>query len=219
MTRDLFKDFGAQTISGISLTPLSGGDGLFDHILLGRSVADLDRATAAALLKDTPKSQTAARMRQQWLDLGNPDHVVAGTAVWEMVAGRGDSLPYLAKSITIPEKKVAVVDEGKVQSLIEGLHNERQAVRAAAADELLRLGDGTLPHLRKAAAGATGEAKARLAAMLNLRDAKASPDEIRLRKCLTILSAIGTPEALELRAKIEKALPRVGPTLTRHRPK
>src|SRR5262249_14302128 len=53
VTRDLFADFGEVTLGGIAFTPLTGGDGLFDHVLLGRTVEDLDRATAAVML-NTP---------------------------------------------------------------------------------------------------------------------------------------------------------------------
>ena len=48
------KDFGAFTLGGIAFTPLRGGDGLYDHILLGRTVADLDRATTAAMTRMIP---------------------------------------------------------------------------------------------------------------------------------------------------------------------
>src|SRR5262249_30636502 len=49
VTRDLFKDFGAVTLHGIALTPMEGGvAGYFDHIYLGRSIEDLDRASDEA---------------------------------------------------------------------------------------------------------------------------------------------------------------------------
>ncbi len=47
VTRDLFEDFGPMTVTGISFAPMAGlGQGLYDHIYLGRTIADLDRITA-----------------------------------------------------------------------------------------------------------------------------------------------------------------------------
>jgi hypothetical protein len=43
VTRDLFKDFGPIRINGIALSPRDGEAGLFDHILLGRTIEDLDK--------------------------------------------------------------------------------------------------------------------------------------------------------------------------------
>src|SRR5687768_12263905 len=67
VTRDLYADFGAVTLGGIAFTPYTGADGLFDHVLLGRTVEDLDRATAAALLKAPPRDPlTAAQLKELW---------------------------------------------------------------------------------------------------------------------------------------------------------
>jgi hypothetical protein len=49
VTRDLFKDFGAMTLTGVGFTALEGGgEAYFDHIYLGRTIEDLDRVTAGA---------------------------------------------------------------------------------------------------------------------------------------------------------------------------
>jgi hypothetical protein len=207
VTRDLYADFGAFDLVGLGLSPLSDGDGLFDHILVGRTVADLNRATAAALKKDKPKPLAAGRLRQLWLDLGSPDPIVADSAVWALVAGREDAMPYLVKTVTMPDKKPTPVDAAKVTPLLEQLGHDRQAIREAATKDLLKLGDGVLPHLRTALAAADGEARARIQAVLDRRDTQAPPDEHRLRRCRTILRAVDTAEARELLDKIEKALP------------
>ncbi len=47
VTRDLFADFGAFTLTGLALTPMDGEFALFDHIYLGRSVRDFELATPA----------------------------------------------------------------------------------------------------------------------------------------------------------------------------
>jgi len=42
VTRDLFADFGEFTLTGLALSPVDGDYALFDHLYLGRDVADLD---------------------------------------------------------------------------------------------------------------------------------------------------------------------------------
>jgi hypothetical protein len=209
VTRDLFKDFGAVTLGGIAFSPLEGGDGLFDHVLLGRTVEDLDRVTAAVLLKTPPKrALTGERLKQLWADLGSPDEIAADSAIWALVAGRKEGVPFLLKSAAVPDRgPPKPVDEATARPLIDGLAHYRHVTRAAAAEELIRLGNGVLPHLRKAADSAEGERKARLTAMLDGWAARTGFDDLRLRRAATMLRVIGTPEAKERAAMIEKALP------------
>ncbi|HVV99263.1 MAG TPA: NPCBM/NEW2 domain-containing protein [Planctomycetaceae bacterium] len=44
VTRDLFADYGEFTITGMALAPQDGEYGLFDHVVFGRTLLDLDRA-------------------------------------------------------------------------------------------------------------------------------------------------------------------------------
>lgn len=45
VTRDLYKDFGGPfTLTGIALAALDGNHALFDHMILGRTIEDLDKA-------------------------------------------------------------------------------------------------------------------------------------------------------------------------------
>jgi hypothetical protein len=207
-TCDLFKDFGAFTLGGIAFTPLQGGDGLYDHVVLGRTIADLDRATTATMLK-TPRKLTPLRLEQLWTSVGSSDEAVASAAVWTMVAGRTDAIPFLLKTVKVPERKgpPAAVDAETVRPLIDGLKHYRYLTREAAAEELFRLGDGVLPHLRKAVASADGEAKARLNALLDRWATRTGLDELRLRRCATVLKIVDAPAGRELLGKIEKVLP------------
>jgi hypothetical protein len=61
VTRDLFADFGAFTLSGLALTPMDGEFALFDHIYLGRSVRDFELATPA--VTSQPKAEKARATR------------------------------------------------------------------------------------------------------------------------------------------------------------
>jgi hypothetical protein len=208
VTRDLFADFGAVTVGGIAFTPYTGADGLFDHILLGRTIDDLDRATAAAMLKTPPKEPwTGSRLRDLWDRLGQADGPTADAAGWQLVRAHKEAVPFLRKTVTLPERKAPPVDAEKVKPLIAGLTHYRYLTRAAALDELRKLGPGALPHVRTAMGAADADAKVRLQAVLDGWDARAGFDLHRLRQCKTVLRAVGTPEAKELLAKIEAAVP------------
>lgn len=206
VTRDLFADFGAVRLGGVAFSPLSGGDGLFDHMLLGRTVADLDWATAAAMLKTAPPADL--RVKLLWENLGHADPSVAEAAVWTLVRGHKEAVPFLLKVVTLPDRKAPrPVDAAKVKPPIESLTHYRHVTRAAAADELFELGPGVLPHLRKATEAADGDAKVRLQAFLDGWGPRTGMDLVRLRRCATVLRAVGTPEVKELLAKIEAAVP------------
>jgi hypothetical protein len=208
VTRDLFQDWGARRLGGVAFSPLDGADGLFDHMLLGRTIEDLDRATAKAILATPSKRLADARLRQLWTDLSSKEDIDSETAAWALLAGRDDALPFLLKNIHLPGGRAPTpVDEAKAKPVIADLTYYRHLTREAAAEELFRLGDGVLPHLRKAHESAEGEAKERLKTFLDRWNARAGVDVNRLRRCLTVLKAIDTAEAKDLRAKIEKSLP------------
>jgi hypothetical protein len=42
VTRDLFADFGEFTLSGLAFSPVDGNAALFDHLYLGRQMADFE---------------------------------------------------------------------------------------------------------------------------------------------------------------------------------
>ncbi|HEX3147075.1 MAG TPA: hypothetical protein VHR66_03275 [Gemmataceae bacterium] len=209
VTRDLYKDFGAVIVGGIALTPHNGGDGLFDHILLGRTLEDLDRATAAAVIKTPTKAPlTQAQLTQYWEQVGSVDPIVAETARWELVRGHAQALPFLARTIILPEQKAPKpVDEAIVVPLIADLTHYRYVRRAAATDALIARGPGVLPSIRRECAAAEGDERTRLRKFLDDWSAREALNTVRLRRCVTLLRSIGTPDANELLGKIENALP------------
>jgi hypothetical protein len=209
VTRDLFADFGAVTVGGIAFTPYTGGDGLFDHILLGRTVEDLNRATAAAMLKaPPPEPWGAGRLRELWDRLAGDDDSLADAAGWALVRGHKQAVPFLLKTVVVPDRKApAAVEAETVRPLIGGLTHYRHLTRLAAENELRKLGPGALVHVRKAMEAADVDAKGRLQVVLDGWDARTGLDVKRLRRCATVLRAVGTPEAKELLARIEAAVP------------
>jgi len=208
VTRDLFADFGAVSLGGIAFTPYLGGDGLFDHLLLGRTIEDLDRATAAVMLKTPPADPLPdARLRQLWDQLGSTDACLGEAALWGLVRGHKQGIPFLLTTVTVPERKAPPpVDAAQVRPLIADLAHYRHLTRAAAADELVKLGPGVLPHVRKEAEGADGDAKARLQAFLDDWAARTEADVVRLKRCATVLRTVGSPEARGLLTRIEAAV-------------
>ena len=81
VTRDLFKDHGEFTITGVAFSPLDGEYALFDHVLLGRTVGDLDRATDAALGRVKPgKAMERQEREAAWEHLMGGDRVKAAAA-------------------------------------------------------------------------------------------------------------------------------------------
>lgn len=209
VTRDLYADFGAVTLGGIAFTPYTGADGLFDHVLLGRSVADLDRATTEALLKTPPPAAlTEDRLRELWKRLGDHDGTVAEAAGWALVRGHREGLPFLLRSVAVPDQKPPPpVPAETVKPLIPDLTHYRYQTRAEALIELHKLGPGALPHVRAAMEAADGDAKARLKAVLDGWEVQSGLDVQRLRRCKPVLRAIGTREAKALLAKIEAVVP------------
>lgn len=208
VTRDLFKDFGAFSITGIAFTPHHGGDGLYDHILLGRTLEDLDQATSLTLSKSTDRPLNDARLKLAWESLADKDEAVAEAARWSLLAGKKQALPYMLKNIVVPDRKApAPVDETKVKPLIAAVDHPRFLTREAAIKELFSLGEGAIIHLRKAAETAENENAVRLKVVLDRWTARASADELRLRRCVKLLRSFDTPESNVLASKIEAWLP------------
>jgi hypothetical protein len=199
VTRDLFKDFGPMRLTGLALTPMDGGSaGLFDHFYLGRTVADLDRASAAAFGKAAlPDPLARPALEKLWRDLGAEDVAVSGRAVRTLVAGRKESVAFLHKRLSEPPPKVS---EKQILGWIADLDDNRFRVREAASRELDRAGETAVPLLQKAAAAPrSNEALRRVRKLLAQRAAekegKPSPERARLLRAVRVLEWAGTAEA------------------------
>jgi hypothetical protein len=198
VTRDLFKDFGPMTITGFALTPMDGGAaGLFDHVYLGRTVADLDRATAAAFGKEPlPEPLAPARLKMLWEDLASRDVAVAGTALRELLAGRKEAVPFLARHL---KARPLTADEKHILELIAGLDANAFRVREAASRELEKIGDAAVPFLQVAARdGRSLEVRRRARAVLDhgkFEEAGLTTGQLRLLRVIRVLEWSGTAEA------------------------
>jgi hypothetical protein len=198
VTRDLFQDFGPLTITGLALTPMEGGTaGLFDHVYLGRSVADLDRASAAVFGAGPPRAPlTRAALGQLWRDLASRDVAVAGQAVRTLVAGRKESVAFLEAQLRVrpptPQAK-------RLAALIAELDDNRFRVREAASRELEELGEAAVPLLQEAVrASASTEVRRRARQLLERRgvpEGQWSPEQAGVLRAIRVLEWSGTPEA------------------------
>jgi hypothetical protein len=207
VTRDLFKDFGSMTIEGFAFTPMEGGTaGYFDHLYLGRTVKDLDDASAAAFGKNPlGKALSRQQMEKLWDDLISRDVTVAGPAVRTFVAGRKDTLPFLLERLGV---KPARPTAKRILRLIEELDHDEFQVRAKAFGDLERLGDSALPFLRKALKDASSvEVKRQIETLLKRHDPAewALPSEhLRIMRVIRILEWSGTAEARQALERLIK---------------
>jgi hypothetical protein len=198
VTRDLFRDFGPVTITGFALTPMLGGEGgLFDHVYLGRTVADLDRATAAARGQGPPAGPlTRKRLGALWRDLASRDVAVAGRAVRALVAGRKDSVPFLAARL---KARPLTPDEKRLAKLIADLDHNTFRVREEASRELEKAGEVAVPFLRRAAQGSPSlEVRRRAHKLLEARralEAGLTVDQLRLVRAIRVLEWSGMAAA------------------------
>ena len=205
VTRDLFQDIGAVTITGMALLPLAGGDAaLLDHVYLGRTVEDLDRASAAAFGKEplaTPLKPH--RLDELWRDLASQDVAVAGRAVRTLVAGRKDSVAFLAAQLA---ERPPTADDKHILKLITDLDDNRFRVREAATRELEKIGEPAVAFLRVAVVrGSSLEVRRRAEQILDRRkveDTGMTVDQLRLLRTIRVLEWSGTAEA---RAALERA--------------
>jgi hypothetical protein len=147
VTLDLFKEYGAFTISGFALSPLDGQAGLFDHMLLGRSIKDLDRATDTALGRvKAVKPLAGAERDALWNDLLGRDSAKAGAAMRAYLATALDQVDYIRQKLatSAPDREVSK----RIQTLIADLDDDSFDVRDAATDELIKLGAPVVEQLR-----------------------------------------------------------------------
>jgi hypothetical protein len=200
VTRDLFRDFGAFTLTGIALTPMDGTAGLFDHVYLGQTVEDLDRVTAACLGQGPPRNALPrTELERFWLDLGSRDALVAAPAVRAMIAGPKESVPFLEERLLA---RSAGADQKRVRRLIEELDADTFKARENASQELGRLGKEAVPLLKQALRDTSSpEVRVRIGRLLEgqkLRGGELSAEQRVVLRSVRVLEQVGTPEARRL---------------------
>lgn len=197
VTRDLFKDFGTFTLTGIAFTPMDGTAGYYDHIYLGRSAEDLDSVTNAVLATKPVKAPATAEREKLWNDLGSSDAFVVAPARRLFAAGGKETVTFLSERL---KKEEPADGDKKVMKLIAELDDEEFEVRQRASAELAKLGEKAERLLKKALAETkSAEVKRRIEMLLADRtDDGLAEDQVRYLHVLRALEQIGTDEARAL---------------------
>jgi hypothetical protein len=201
VTRDLFKDFGEMTITGFAFTPMEGGTaGYFGHVYLGRTIQDLDKASAAALgRKPLANPLSRRQMERLWDHLLSRDVTIASPAVRTLVAGRKEALPFLRQCL---QAKPARPDARRIRRLIDDLDHDEFKVREQTSTELQKLGDAAIPYLQKALQQTSSpEMRSRIETLLkahNLDEWALPSEQLRILRVIRILEWSGTSQARQV---------------------
>ncbi len=176
VTRDVFKDFGAFGMTGILFSSANGGTSLFDHVLLGRSIEDLDIATNAALGKVKSAGPLAGKARDDaWADLLGDDRTKASVAFRTFLPVAADQVEFIKANM--PRKKTDTDKLARASACVPKLKDENFEVRIAAEAELVKLGESAIPIL-KAALEATDEPETQFRAKAILKKVGWSPSDL-----------------------------------------
>lgn len=205
VTRDLYTSFGSFTLNGLSLAPMDGTAGLFDHVLIGRTVEDLDRATDAALGREKAVPLVGKVRDLAWSDLTGPDAKKAAAALRAFLSGAPDHVGYIRERLDTPRDKDF---SEAIPQLVRDLDDENFDTRERATDELIRIGQPAVEAVQAAGrAAANDEVKFRVRVILKKLGAAptAGPPPAnpaaRLSRAVRVLERAGEP-AKELLAEI-----------------
>lgn len=176
VTRDVFKDFGAFGMTGILFSSTNAGTSLFDHVLLGRSIEDLDLATDAALGKAKSAGPLAGKTRDDaWADLLGDDRTKASIAFRTFLPVAVDQVDFIKANM--PRRKADTEKLARANACVPKLKDENFDVRISAEAELVKIGEAAIPVL-KAAMDATDEPETQFRARAILKKIGWSPSDM-----------------------------------------
>jgi hypothetical protein len=197
VTRDLFKDFGAMTLTGIAFTPMDGTAGLYDHFYLGRTIEDLDKIDRKGLrLQPLKRDLPAKELQALWEQLANPDDNKALQAQGMLFAGSRQSVAFFKERLRPVEQRN---QDKEIAQLIADLDDDNFKKREAATEKLEQLGAAVVPAVRRALNSTPSlEAQRRLERILakvGKGEPPLPPEQIRAFRAIRILELVGTGEA------------------------
>jgi hypothetical protein len=200
VTRDLFKEHGAFNITGMALTAMHGTTdfALFDHMLLGQSVEDLDRATDAALGRVKPAKPLAGK-DALWADLLGTDRPKATAAIRAFLAAAPDQVKFIGEKLAKPG---ADADRtARIRRLAAELDSDDFGTRSAAAEGLIKIGAPAIDTVRALAANAEND-EVRFRARVILKrlgaDGAAVAPSGKMARVVRILERAGTSDARDI---------------------
>ena len=204
VTRDLFKDFGACVITGFALTAMDGTAALFDHMLLGRSDEDLDKATNTALGKVKPEKPLAGKDRDTlWANLIGTDRPKAAIAIRAFLASAPVQVEFIRDRLATdaPDKGITT----RIRKLLDDLDADDFDTRDAATDELVKIGAPALDAIRALATnGPNDEVRFRARLILKKLGADGMPVTTagKMARVVRVLERAGTKDARALLTRL-----------------
>jgi WD40 repeat protein len=165
---------------------------------------------APALKKLAPLAAPLAKdkLPALWTALGETDAARAFEAVRALAGDPAASVPFVAERV----KPVAPPDKAQVAKLIADLDAEEFDVRAAAREELKRLGELALAPMREALKGRPSAEQKRALEELVKGAPTPSADRLRLVRALEALELARTPEAVKVLKAVAAGAPDTLPT-------
>jgi hypothetical protein len=215
VTRDLYADYlkpngiPSLTLTGMAFTAFDGQHALFDQVMLGKSVADLDAASDAATGRGKAALTLDPKYREAlWEDLFDRDRAKAGPAVRGLI---GDAVA-AAELITerLPQTTQSPDDvknrAKRITTYITQLGSDYDFDTRLAAEEALdKLGPAAEPAIRTALTSADTEVRYRanrLMRRLKLEEGEASLATARAARVVRILERANTTDAKALLKKM-----------------
>lgn len=213
VTRDLWEDvakqYGGMTVSGIAFTAFDGQHALFDQVMFGRTVAELDAVTDAAVGKAKPGSSLEPKYREAlWEDLFDKDRAKSGPAVRGLLAGAPEVVPLMADRLP---KTTQSADEIKnrakrISTYVSQLTSDTDFDTRLAAEEALdKLGPAAEPAIRTALTSADPEVRYRAGRLMKRLKGEESEAALAMKvagRMVRILERANTPEAKDLLKKM-----------------
>jgi hypothetical protein len=209
VTRDLWEDVGKQyggmTVSGISFTAVDGQHALFDQVMFGRSVAELDAVTDAAVGKPQAGGTLEPKYREAlWEDLFDKDRAKSGPAVRGLLAGAAEVVPMMADRLPKTTQSADEVKNRakKISTYIAQLSSDTDFDTRLAAEEALdKLGPAAEPAVRTALTSADPEVRYRAGRLMKRLKGEESEAALAMKvagRMVRILERANTPEAKDL---------------------
>jgi hypothetical protein len=202
VTRDLFKEHGAFTITGMALTAMYGDSdfALFDHMLLGQSIQDLDRATDGALGRIKPGRALAGKERESlWADLLGTNRHRATAAIRAFLASAPDQVAFIGAKLAKPDANKDI--SARIRKLAADLNDDDFDVREAATAELIKIGTPALDVVRTLATNNDND-EVRYRARMILKKLKAEGTPLspsgKMSRVVRVLERAGSADARSL---------------------
>ncbi len=135
-----------------------------------------------------------------WTDLANEDAAKAYQAVFTLIFGDKDAMPFLQERL----RPAVPPDAQRIARLLAELDADEFTVREKASQELKQLGELAQPALQKALTGQpSAEVEQRVQALLH-KHSPPTPERLRVQRAVMVLEQIGTAEARQLLETLAK---------------